>query len=130
MLFLWTVFGFIYWIPISFQRKASASAIYRVLPKDRIGVTRCGLGFLEPQVKRVSASPIPGLIYAFQFSALSAFQIGWKEFTVGSWLTRIQRSEYSLTSKGWVRSASGIQAIVSVYLMVLAILSYFGRPFS
>jgi hypothetical protein len=30
---------------------------------------------------------------------------------------------------GWVRTVSGIQSLISVYLLALAALTYFGRPF-
>jgi pentapeptide repeat protein len=66
---------------------------------------------------------------AFYFSLLSAFAIGWREFNVGIWLTRIQRREYTLRATGWVRTVSGLQALMSVYLVALWVLTYFGRPF-
>ena len=62
-------------------------------------------------------------------SFLSAFHIGWREFNVGTWITRLQPREYILRAKGWVRSLSGLQALISVYLLALAVLSYFGCPF-
>ena len=66
---------------------------------------------------------------AFYFSVLPTFAIGWRELNVGTWLTRIQRREYTLRATGWVRMLSGLQAIISVYLVALWALTYFGRPF-
>jgi hypothetical protein len=66
---------------------------------------------------------------AFYFSLLSAFNIGWRELNVGNWITRIQKREYILKSTGWVRMLAGIQALLSVYLLALWVLTYFGRPF-
>ncbi len=63
------------------------------------------------------------------FSLLSAFHIGWKELNVGNWITRIQKKEYTLRPTGWVRTVSGLQSLLSVYLLALWALSYFGRPF-
>ena len=63
------------------------------------------------------------------FSVLSAFSIGWREINVGNWIARIQRREYTLRPSGWVRTTSGIQSLISVYLVALWILTYFGRPF-
>jgi len=65
----------------------------------------------------------------FYFSLLSAFNIGWRELNVGNWIARIQPYEYRLQASGWARSVSGIQSIISVYLLALSILTYFGRPF-
>lgn len=66
---------------------------------------------------------------AFYFSLLSAFNIGWRELNVGNWISRIQKREYILKGTGWVRMLSGIQALLSVYLLALWALTYFGRPF-
>ena len=66
---------------------------------------------------------------AFYFSLLSAFNIGWRELNVGTWINRIQKREYNLRGTGWVRMLSGIQALLSVYMMALWVLTYFGRPF-
>ncbi len=63
------------------------------------------------------------------FSLVSAFQIGFREFTVGNWITRLQPREYTLRATGWVRVVSGVQSLLSVYLLALWVLTYFGRPF-
>jgi hypothetical protein len=63
------------------------------------------------------------------FSLLSAFHLGWRELNVGSWIVRLQTREYTLRARGWVRTVSGLQSLLSVYLLGLAVLSYFGRPF-
>lgn len=67
--------------------------------------------------------------FAFYFSLLSAFHIGWRELNVGTWISRIQPREYTLQATGWPRVISGVQSLISVYLLALAVLSYFGRPF-
>jgi hypothetical protein len=63
------------------------------------------------------------------FSLLSAFQIGWRDFNVGNWISRIQSREYTLKGTGWVRTVAGVQALLSVYLVALWALTYFGAPF-
>ncbi len=63
------------------------------------------------------------------FSLLSAFQIGWRELNFGNWLSRMQPREFVLRPTGWVRVISGVQALLSVYLLALWALTYFGRPF-
>ncbi len=69
------------------------------------------------------------LWFAFWFSILSAFHIGWREWNVGTWLSRLQNPEYTLAATGWVRPVSGVQSLVSVYLVAMWFLTYFGRPF-
>ena len=66
---------------------------------------------------------------ALYFSLLSATIIGWREFNIGNWITRIQRREYTLRATGWVRTVSGLQSLISVYLLAIWVLTYFGRPF-
>ena len=79
------------------------------------------------QLKCSSALQIWG--YGLYFSLLSAVHIGWRDLNVGNWITRMQPREYTLRATGWVRTVSGIQSLISVYLLALAILTYFGRPF-
>ena len=65
----------------------------------------------------------------FYFSLMSAFRIGWREINVGNWISRLQPQEYTLQATGWVRVVSGFQSLLSVYLIALWALTYFGRPF-
>lgn len=69
-----------------------------------------------------SCSDLSFLLLALYFSLLSATRIG-------CWITRIQPRQYSLQATGWVRVVSGVQSLISVYLVALAILTYFGTPF-
>jgi hypothetical protein len=41
----------------------------------------------------------------------------------------MQPCEYMLRATGWVRTVSGTQSLLSVYLLALWVLTYFGRPF-
>ncbi len=73
---------------------------------------------------------IKSLWIALYFSALSTFQIGWRELNVGNWISRMQPREYILRSTGWVRTISGFQAVLGVYMLALSVLTYFGNPFA
>jgi uncharacterized protein YjbI with pentapeptide repeats len=64
------------------------------------------------------------------FSLLSAFHFGWRQLNIGNWLSRVQLREYVLKATGWVRMISGLQSLLSLYLVVLFLLSYFGNPFA
>jgi len=63
------------------------------------------------------------------FGLLSAFNIGYREFNLGRWLPSITRREYNLKAVGWVRVVAGWQSLISVYLIAMWFLTYFGRPF-
>ena len=64
------------------------------------------------------------------FSLLSAFHFGWRQLNIGNWLGRVQLREYVLKATGWVRMISGLQSLLSLYLVVLFLLCYFGNPFA
>jgi hypothetical protein len=66
---------------------------------------------------------------AMFFSLMSAFNIGFREINFGVWLRRLTKREYDLKAVGWARTVSGFQSLLSVYLIALWVLTYFGRPF-
>ncbi len=68
-------------------------------------------------------------LLALYFSLLSALRIGWSGLNLGTWISRMQPREYELRATGWVRFVSGLQSLLSVYLVALTILTYFGTPF-
>jgi len=63
------------------------------------------------------------------FSLMSAFNIGFRDINFGRWLRLLPRTEYDLKAKGWARTVAGFQSLISVYLIALWVLTYFGRPF-
>jgi len=67
--------------------------------------------------------------WALFFSGISAFNIGFRDVSFGRWLSHLTRTPLDLTAFGWVRVISGIQALVSVYLLALWVLSFVGTPF-
>jgi uncharacterized protein YjbI with pentapeptide repeats len=113
-------------IPYSFvlMRPPKRDGIWKAWISDRV---RKDLGSEEPV--RLNLGFFSALRYGFYFSLISAFSIGWRELNVGNWITRIQWREYTLRASGWVRMVSGFQSLVSVYLLAMWVLTYFGRPF-
>lgn len=69
------------------------------------------------------------LRFGLFFSLLSAFRIGWGRKNLGNWISRIRSREYSFRATGWARTFSGFQTLVSGYLLVLWVLTYWGQPF-
>ncbi|MBU1318411.1 MAG: hypothetical protein KKG33_00755 [candidate division Zixibacteria bacterium] len=67
--------------------------------------------------------------WAFFFSSVSAFNIGFRDVNFGRWLRLLTRKEFDLKATGWVRVVSGFQALSSVYLVGFWILSFAGTPF-
>jgi len=138
-LFLFTPFYL-----LALRSRNRETGIWLVLPPDRI----LGQGSKVRPFKLTSRTPFrplppgrwPGLKarvgrglrrvrLAFYFSLLSAFNLGWRELNVGNWISRLQKNEYTLRATGWVRTVAGLQSLLSIYLLALWVLTYFGRPF-
>jgi hypothetical protein len=66
---------------------------------------------------------------AMFFSLMSACNIGFRDVDFGRWLRLLTKREYDLRAVGWARTVSGFQSLLSVYLIALWVLTYFGRPF-
>lgn len=66
---------------------------------------------------------------AMFFSLMSAFNIGFREIDFGRWLRLLTRKEFDIKATGWARVTAGWQALISVLLIALFILTSFGRPF-
>jgi hypothetical protein len=66
---------------------------------------------------------------AMFFSLMSAFNIGFRDINFGRWLRLLTKREYDLKAVGWARTVAGFQSLLSVYLIALWVLTYFGRPF-
>ena len=66
---------------------------------------------------------------AMYFSLLSAVNIGFEQFTPGDWIRRLQPRDFSLEAVGWIRFVAGSQALLSVFLLAMWVLTQFGRPF-
>jgi len=104
--------------------------VFRVWPKGRLETCKAGIiAAGDIRVDRVTASIPASVGWAFYFSVLSAFHFGWRDFNIETWMTRIQSTEFSLRGQGWVRVVAGIQSLISMYLLVMWVLTYFGRPF-
>lgn len=63
------------------------------------------------------------------FSLMNGFNIGFREVEFGKWLRMLTRREYDLKATGWARTVAGFQSLLSLYMIALWALTYFGRPF-
>jgi len=133
---LWLLFSIVYAV---FMHRPGKSGIYFV-------GTRLWRGKSNTQAIQIRPRALPAakwwklpflwlrrewrvLRAAMFFSLMSAFNIGFRDINFGRWLRLLTRREYDLKAVGWARSVSGFQSLLSVYLIALWVLSYFGRPF-
>jgi len=112
------------------RRLKRPSGIYRTWPKDRVEL-RDGKPTLDnpARIERLRGHGMGTVGWAAYFSLLSTFQIGFREFSVGNWLARAQPRNFVLEPAGWVRTVSGFQSLLCVYLLAMWVLTYFGRSF-
>ncbi|WP_054762628.1 pentapeptide repeat-containing protein [Methylomonas koyamae] len=122
------IYGWAMWRQAHFPRPRSG--IYRIWPKDRLEVRSGGPTLDNPgYVECVASRGLTLVAWSAYFSLMSTFHFGFREFSIGNWLSRAQPRSFSLESTGWVRTVAGVQAMVSLYLLAICILTYFGRPF-
>lgn len=112
------------WPRFLWKRERKRDGLWRVWPENRM---RGDLGGEAPEL--LTASALKAIGWAHYFSLLSAFHIGWRDLNVGIWLSRLHYREYTLQATGWVRTVCGVQSLLSVYLLAIWVLTYFGRPF-
>jgi Pentapeptide repeats (8 copies) len=135
-------FSLIYMVALMAAR--GRAGIWVTWPTDRVyqeegakEATRVTTTFFFPRLQARAAGHWWGVLLrgvsvpliGLYFSLLSAFSLGWRELNVGTWIARVQPREYVLRATGWVRTVSGLQSLLSVYLLALWVLTYFGRPF-
>lgn len=126
-----------YFVAIVFRRRAGQSGIWVVRNKETVHKPERRTRALAVEMESWGALTRPRKVLsllrasrvAFFFSLLSAFSIGFREINVRSWIARLQPREYTLRGTGWVRAVAGFQSLLSVYLLALWVLTYFGRPF-
>jgi len=83
----------------------------------------------QDQPEKIQVGWFAAMSFGIYFSVLSAFRFGWRELNLGNWIARLQPREYTLNASGWVRAVSGMQSLISLYLVAIWALTYFGRPF-
>ena len=133
---LWLLFSFVY--AFSIHRRGT-SGIYLVGTRWSRGKSNTQAVQLRPRAIRAAKWwKLPFLWLwrewrvlraAMFFSLMSAFNIGFRDINFGRWLRLLTKREYDLKAVGWARTVSGFQSLLSVYLIALWVLSYFGRPF-
>lgn len=110
--------------------RSKGGGVFRIWPAGRIsqaGGTPSVAA--DVVVERLRSRGLSALGLSLYFSLISAFHLGWRDLNVGTWLARLQPRDYALRGEGWVRVVAGLQSLISVYLLAMWALTYFGRPF-
>jgi hypothetical protein len=93
---------------------------------------RAGLGAIEASSRSDTdgdARPSPSLgVLCLQLSLSSAFPVS-GEPNLGRWLMKLLPEPWTLRPVRFIRTLSGLQSLVSLYLIALWVVLFFGRPF-
>ena len=119
-----------HWLLIMSERRSDIHGIYKVWIGQRLEPQLQGKVTMATRAQRVCRESWASMGWALYFSLLSAFQIGWRDVNLSTWITRMQYGEFLVRGHGWVRTVAGIQSLLSVYLLAIWALTYFGRPFN
>jgi uncharacterized protein YjbI with pentapeptide repeats len=119
---------------LALMSRRGDTGIWRVWPPDRVlreegreepekltTTTRCsppaagGWAKAWWHLARVWRIPVLGVY----FSLVSALSLRWREPKGDTWITRLQKREYTLRPTGWVRTVAGCQSLISAFLLIL-----------
>ncbi|MCV6636878.1 pentapeptide repeat-containing protein [Candidatus Albibeggiatoa sp. nov. NOAA] len=138
------LFTMIYWIALRvdskhnqfeviWTSKVHTSCQRRGVIKGKYAMDICQpLRFSRKQLSLIQKCLLEIKVFrvASYFSIITAFQIGWREYNIGEWISRLQSREFTLQiQKGWIRSVSGFQSLMNLYLLAIWMVTQFGRPF-
>ena len=80
----------------------------------------------EPELTKVDN----GVWEIFILTIKSAFGFGFGDFKIDVWFETLLPKEYLIKTRGITRVFVGIQGLLSLILLLLSFLSYFGDPFN
>lgn len=124
LLILILIFFFSVFYYFSLRKSLKIDGIWMTWMPER---ARKDLGREEPEL--LCLNKLSAIKIAFYFSVLSAFNIGWRDLNLGNWISRLHPKEFTFQATGYIRTISGLQSLISVYLLGLSMLSIFSRPF-
>jgi uncharacterized protein YjbI with pentapeptide repeats len=139
ILVLWPLFAIIYFLFIRFSRDSGVRLLVtrrrRTEPtKNRMHVRRIRMRIVRrPRyVSRAAARTkleIRTMLTALNYSFRNIVNLKFQWLDAGTWVRMLQRRDFELEGVGWVRSFAGVQSLLSLYLIAMAVLAYLGNPF-
>jgi hypothetical protein len=135
---LWFIYIWVYFAELSIPTKRPIIFIYRKhATLDNPEVKSTVMGERSPfstefkvasWLERIK-SIIKLLFKSVGISLLSATSIGFRDITIAQWVKRLLPIELEIRFEGTSRILSGVQSLLSMYLVALSFLSYFTRVF-
>jgi beta-lactamase superfamily II metal-dependent hydrolase len=135
----WAIFAILYYACMRFGRRSGLMLVAVRRRRSDAGKTRTCVRRIR--WRHASARSRWGTILAnlgdearllwisFVFSLRSAFNLKFRWFEAGTWIRMMHAREFELEPRGKVRVLAGVQSLLSLYLIAIWLLTYFGRPF-
>ena len=134
-LWLWliVVFAGLYAALIPTRVNQGEIGLFRVAPKGRIEFSSAGAPGMPSEaasaaLEHVGTASAEVIRSALWFSVLSATRLGYGSFTLASWLGVLHPGETDYRALGPIRTLAGIQALISLYLIILVAVTILGDP--
>jgi uncharacterized protein YjbI with pentapeptide repeats len=136
IIYLWLIFAVIYDLFIHFPGR---SGIFLVKNRVRKNVALTSAIRIRPRaimptsrwkyLWRCLKSEWRVFRISLFFSATRALHLGYGGLDLGRWLQMLTKREYELRPKHWSRTLAGLQSLISLYLIVMWVLTEFTNPF-
>lgn len=130
---LWLLFAIVYFAMIRAARHAGLRLVVtrrrRHDPtKNRVHVRRVASDVPRGFVARVRFEARTFLT-ALTFSFRNTLNLKFQWLDAGTWVRMLQQRDFEVEGLGWARTIAGVQSLVSLYLIAMSLLTYFGNPF-
>jgi hypothetical protein len=102
-------------------------SIERIWPRHELGDHNTTLGVGDKRDDVGGWKGYPKFLTVFYFSVLSSLHLKLADIDPGAQIARMQPRLYRLRATKWLRLASGLQSIVSFYLLALWAFTYLGN---
>jgi hypothetical protein len=63
------------------------------------------------------------------FGLVGIVNLGFEGLDFGCWMRSPTFRQYDLKTRGWLRTASGLQSLIGLVLLAPSLISFFGHPF-
>jgi hypothetical protein len=130
---IWAIFSCIYLIFIVFSNKRNGIYVvprYSKKPPSENEKQEDGqIKWKKIVGEEIERKTLVGLRMAMWFSLTSGARLGFREFNPSHWLKLMLWREFEVKGKGWSRTLSGLQSLLSIVLVVTFILTFLGWSF-
>ncbi|WP_207906046.1 pentapeptide repeat-containing protein [Primorskyibacter sedentarius] len=133
----WILFGAAYTAALRIAPRSAEFALYESQMEGRIVLRslrkppyRAFVRAGDAEVTRLHPATLPQAVkHGALFSLAMVFRVGFRDVNVGEWVSRLRANKVEYVATGYLRTLAGVQSLISLYLLAIFLLTFFGRPF-